>query len=176
MSEKRFKSLRSGRKIVVPGGASRQTSRTRALSIACFMGLLLICIQAFSFTITEGEAAQEEPPARPLESGTPVERKLAAGESHFYQLTIAAGQYVKLLVEQRGIDLQVQFSGPDSKDVINFDSEPRDRGTELVEYVAESAGSCRITVRPRRKGVPPGSYQIRIEEVRAATEADRELH
>ncbi|HKX26542.1 MAG TPA: hypothetical protein VJ302_02510, partial [Blastocatellia bacterium] len=39
------------------------------------------------------QAPAIEQPARPLEPGRPVERELAGGQSHTYQLTLAVGQY-----------------------------------------------------------------------------------
>src|SRR5262245_38954917 len=48
-----------------------------------------------------GRATQPE--AIPLELGKPIERELAGGQSHAYQITLAAGQYLNVVVEQRGI-------------------------------------------------------------------------
>src|SRR5262245_29831850 len=50
-----------------------------------------------------------------LEPGKPIERELTGDRSHAYRLPFAAGQYVKLVVEQRGIDIVVRLSGPDGK-------------------------------------------------------------
>ena len=65
---------------------------------------------------------------RPLEPGTPIERELAGGQSHSYQLTLTADQYLLVVVEQRGIDVVVQLLGPDDKQIMEFDSEIRDYG------------------------------------------------
>src|SRR5262244_1981050 len=58
---------------------------------------------------------QEDQKAQQLEPGKPIERELVGGESHSYQLALDAGQYVKLVVDQRGIDVAVRLSGPDGK-------------------------------------------------------------
>jgi CHAT domain-containing protein/Tfp pilus assembly protein PilF len=113
---------------------------------------------------------------RSLEAGQPIRRELAEGQQHSYRIGLSADQFLKAAVEQAGIDVVVQVSGPGGAQIIQFDSEPRIRGQESVSLVTEAAGEYQLTVRPRFKGVPAGSYEIRIEELRAATGNDRTLH
>ena len=40
-----------------------------------------------------------------LESGKPVEREIAGGQSPTYQIGLTAGQFLRVVVEQRGIDV-----------------------------------------------------------------------
>jgi len=42
-----------------------------------------------------------------LEEGKPIERELSGGESHSYQLNVTTGQYARVVVEQKGIDVVV---------------------------------------------------------------------
>src|SRR5215510_114688 len=121
------------------------------------------------------EARQNDQQVQRLELGKPVERELAGGQSHSYQLSLDAGQYVKLVIEQRGIDVMAQLSGPDGKLITEFNSESRNQGQETVEQVAEAAGSYKLKVRPMQEGAAAGNYEIRIEEVRSATDIDRAL-
>jgi CHAT domain-containing protein/tetratricopeptide (TPR) repeat protein len=154
-------------------------------SLMLFINLSPIQIQASSFTLYSGRevrpyavvigAVQEDQPARQLEPGKPIERELAGDQSHSYQLTLDAGKYVNLVVDQRGIDVLVQLWSPDSKLIAEFNSEGRNEGKETVELVAEKAGSYRLNVQPRQKGLASGRYEIRIEEVRDATDSDRTL-
>src|SRR4051794_9204440 len=44
-----------------------------------------------------GDAPQDRSKARVLEAGKPIERELGGGEAHSYQLTLAAGQYVRVV-------------------------------------------------------------------------------
>lgn len=118
--------------------------------------------------------AQEDQALR-LELGKPIERELAGGQSHSYQLSLASGQYVKLVVEQRGIDVLAQLSGPDGKLITEFNSESRTQGQEMVEQVAEAECVYKLKVRPMYEGAADGKYQIRIEELRNATDIDRAL-
>src|SRR5262245_20966501 len=118
---------------------------------------------------------QGEKDVRPLEPGKPIERELAGGQSHAYQITLSAGQFMKVIVEQRGIDVVVGLLGPDAKQIMEFDSEIRSQGQETVWQVAEVTGSYRLNVKPKHKGAPAGGYEIRLAELRAATEKDSVL-
>jgi len=123
-----------------------------------------------------GAKADDEKESRLLEPGKPIKRELAGDHSHTYQIMLSEGQFLKVIIEQQGIDVIAQLSGPGGEQIAKFDMEGRSQGQELVSYVAEAAGAYRLTVLPRRKQSPAGSYEIRIEELRAATENDRALH
>jgi CHAT domain-containing protein/Tfp pilus assembly protein PilF len=121
-------------------------------------------------------SAQETQQTQQIEPGKPIKRELAGGQSHSYRMTLAAGQYVKLVVDQRGIDVIVGFSGSDRKQVIIFDSESRIQGQETVSLVAEAADNYRLVVVARYKNAAMGRYEIQMVEMRGATEDDRALH
>ena len=46
----------------------------------------------------------------PLVPGQPVEREIAGGESNTYQITLESGQFMRVLVEQKGIDLTLALA------------------------------------------------------------------
>ncbi|MBO0783670.1 MAG: tetratricopeptide repeat-containing protein, partial [Ktedonobacteraceae bacterium] len=110
-----------------------------------------------------------------LELGKSIKRELAGGQQHTYELKLGADQFAQAIVEQEGIDVTVQVLGPDGKQMLEFDSEARLQGVEEVPLVAEAAGDYQLIVQSKSKGAPPGGYEIRIEELRAATERDRTL-
>ncbi|HKQ74572.1 MAG TPA: CHAT domain-containing tetratricopeptide repeat protein [Blastocatellia bacterium] len=110
-----------------------------------------------------------------LEPGRTINRELAAEQQHIYRINLAANQFLRAIVEQDGIDVVVRLSGPDGKQIMEFDSESRPRGQETVTLVAEAAGEHRLTVQPRQKGAAAGGYEIRIEKLRPATDDDRAL-
>src|SRR5262245_58919092 len=119
--------------------------------------------------------AVDEKDVRPLEQGRPVKRELSSGQKHIYQLRLSAGQFLNAIIEQQGIDVVAQISGPDGKQILEFDSERWLQGQEQASLVAEAAGDYRLTLRPKRKEAAAGRYEIRIEELRAATENDYAL-
>ena len=123
-----------------------------------------------------GAKADDENGARLLEHGKTIKRELAGGHSHTYRITLSAGQFLKVIVEQQGIDIVIQLSGPGGEQIAEFDSESRSQGQELAPFVAEANGVYLLTVRPKFKNAQTGGYEIRIEELRAATDDDRALH
>src|SRR5262249_42228438 len=42
-----------------------------------------------------------------LEPGKPIERELSGGQTHSYKITMISGQYLQVVVAQRGIDVAV---------------------------------------------------------------------
>jgi CHAT domain-containing protein/Tfp pilus assembly protein PilF len=120
--------------------------------------------------------AGNEKDAQPLEQGKPIKRELAGGQTHIYRIGLSADQFLRVVVKQDGIDVVAQVLGPDGKQIMEFDSESRNQGEESVLQVTEAAGDYRLVVSPKQKGAPAGCYEIRIEELRAATETDRALH
>jgi CHAT domain-containing protein/lipopolysaccharide biosynthesis regulator YciM len=119
--------------------------------------------------------AWENQQARQLEPGRPIERELTGGQSHSYQVTLTADQYAKVVVEQRGIDVEMKLSGLDGKQITRCDSETWTRGQETVEWVAEEGGNYRLDVAANYKNSEAGRYEIQVAEIRVATENDRAL-
>jgi CHAT domain-containing protein/Tfp pilus assembly protein PilF len=153
-------------------------SRRAVLSVCALMSWSMPTTRASvirpSVTATFSPA-QSEPDVRRLEPGRPIERELAGGQSHSYQLTLTADQYVLVAVEQRGIAVVVQLLGPDNKQLFEVDSEGRDDGRQSVSQVAEVSGSYRLNLRANQSGAQAGRYEIRVVELRTATERDRVL-
>jgi CHAT domain-containing protein/Tfp pilus assembly protein PilF len=123
-----------------------------------------------------GNRTSDENDVRVLEPSEPIKRDLAVGQQHGYQVRLGADQFLKAAVEQDGIDVVVQVSGPDGKQILEFDFESGLRSREEVSLVAEVAGDYLLLVRSTRATAPPGRYEIRIEELRAATENERALY
>src|SRR5262245_55363615 len=74
-----------------------------------------------------------------LEPGKPVERELSGGQSHFFKITMISGQYLRVVVAQRGIDVAVALFTPDSKKIGEADSEHMFEGSETMSAIAEAA-------------------------------------
>ena len=122
-----------------------------------------------------GNKADDEKEAPLLEPGKAIRRELSGDHSHTYRIRLAADQFLKAVIEQDGIDVEARLLGPDGKLIMGFDSESRLRGQETAPLVAEVEGDYWLVVQPRQKTAPAGDYEIRIEELRVATENDRAL-
>jgi len=123
----------------------------------------------------EVRPGQLEKQATPLEQGKPIERELGGGQTDSYQLTLTDGQYLKLVVDQRGVDVVVKLVGVDGKLLTEANADSRREGEETISWVAEAAGSYRVDVFPMYKNAVAGRYQIQLVELGVATEGDRVL-
>jgi CHAT domain-containing protein len=119
--------------------------------------------------------AQEKNEVRTLEPDKPVERELAGDEVHYYQATLSAGQFLTVIVDQRGIDAVVKLFDPDETLLSQVDSPNGIRGPEIVSVLAKQSGSYRLEVFALEKKAPAGRYEIRIDELREATVQDRTI-
>ena len=108
-----------------------------------------------------------------LEPGHPVTRTLSGGKAHTYLVALKAGQYVRVAAEQKGIDVVLRLLAPDGRELIAVDSPNGAWGPERASEVAATAGYYRIEVRSDNATDKPGQYEMRIEELRPATERDR---
>jgi CHAT domain-containing protein len=117
-------------------------------------------------------SAQNEPASISLEPGKPIERSIAAGESQSYSLTLTSGQYAHVVVDQRGVDVVVSIFSPDGTKVVQVDMPNGMYGPEPVSLVAETTGAYRVEVQSTSPKML-GRYEVKLEELRAATEQDR---
>src|SRR5262249_48529367 len=108
-----------------------------------------------------------------LEPGQPVERELAGGQTHTYQLALAVNQYLRVAVEQKGIDVVVTLFGPNSQKLIEVDSPNGAQGPETGSQGTEAPGNYRLEVRSPEMNAAAGRYEAKIEELRPAGPQDR---
>jgi hypothetical protein len=108
-----------------------------------------------------------------LQLGTPIERTIAPGQSHSYQIIAEENTLVQITVEQRGVDVVVRIHNPVGKKVGEYDSPNGDDGPENVSFVTTAKAPYRIEVTPlSREPAPAGRYEIRLIELRPATEEE----
>ena len=130
-----------------------------------------VLLVAFSCVIclATANAAQDQT----LQLNQPIERKLGPGETHNFTITLEENTFAQLVVEQRGIDAIVKVSSPNGKSLGDFDSPNGADGPENVSFVAITAGAYRVVVAPLTPNDPSsGQYQIKLIEVRQATEQE----
>src|SRR5262245_2073693 len=92
-------------------------------------------------------AAQSAQESMTLEPGKPIERELSGGQSHSYKIMMASGQYLHMVVEQRGIDVAVALFAPDGKTIGEVNGEQTTLKFETISAIAEATGAYRVEVR-----------------------------
>jgi hypothetical protein len=126
-----------------------RTGKLRWLPLA----FCLLCV------IAHGQEAKLVP-------GQPDERALAGGESHTYQLTLAAGQFLRVIVQQKGIDVVVQLMTPDGKPLGEADFTGTS-GQESLSREVAIGGDYRVVIRSVTATAVKGAYEAKVE-VKAA--------
>ncbi|MDQ3750171.1 MAG: CHAT domain-containing protein, partial [Acidobacteriota bacterium] len=130
--------------------------------------LIITQLSVFNFAQTKPEQASQR-----LEQGKPVERELKGGEVHTYSIQVKAAQLLRLIVEQRGIDVVIALNAPDGKQLAEMDSPSGTQGPEQIEVFAEAAGEYQLKVQSLEKEAAAGRYEVKIETLRDATAKDR---
>jgi len=152
--------------------------RTRIINLLIWVGLsaspyLWTGAAPVQASASERSAAQSAQESSSLELGKPIQRELSGGQSHSYKITMISGQYLHVVVDQRGIDVAVALFTPDGKKISEVDSEHIVEGSETVSTIAEAPGAYLIEVRSPEKTAKTGRYEIKVEELRAATVEDK---
>ena len=133
---------------------------------------VLLLFAAFNLSVNVTQSQHE---ISTLEPRIGIERELAGGQKHRYQISLTAGQFARVNIEQRGIDVVVRSFGNEGKQIAEFDSEFRSNGNEVVDLIAETAGVYRLEVAAKNQTDRAGRYEIRLAEVRVVTDGDRSL-
>ena len=110
--------------------------------------------------------------ATKLEAGKHFEQQIAGTEIHSYELDLAVDQFAEVTVDQRGIDLAVWTYDPNGQKIAEVDG-IRAGDYESIIFVGEIAGSYRLEIRTTSPNEPVGQYDIKIKELRPATQKDK---
>jgi CHAT domain-containing protein/tetratricopeptide (TPR) repeat protein len=104
----------------------------------------------------------------------PLERRLAPAHTDSFRVPMSAGQYARIVVEQKGVDVVVRVSGPDGKLLFAADSPNDDWGPEPASWIAPQSGSYLVTVAGSTTAASSGGpYRIELIELRPPSESDR---
>src|SRR5688500_9605866 len=76
---------------------------------------------ALALAVAVSAAAPASPPATRLREGELGERRIAANQSHHSEIELQEGQYLPLEVQQYGVDVGVEVTGPAGEPVLSAD-------------------------------------------------------
>ena len=136
-------------------------------TLATLIAALVVCSQADS-AITLHSQGSDLPV---LERGQPVERTLEPGQKNSYWIRVDAGQFLQVVVEQRGVDVVVTLYGLEGQAIYAADCPCGAKGPETISFIAPVSGSYRLEISPAPKATA-GRYEARIAALRQAVEAD----
>ena len=107
-----------------------------------------------------------------LKKEEPIARELSGGESHTYQINLIKDQFASIIIEQRGIDLKIQWSDSSGNPLLKLDDEVRIPSKEVLDVVTATTEQYLLVVSASSKSAPRGSYEIRVSEIRDASDHD----
>lgn len=108
-----------------------------------------------------------------LRQNQPIKQQLARSDAHSYRVTLQSGEYIRVVVEQEEIDVEVRLFGPEGQKVVETDNGPAPE-LESLSVLAETPGEYRLEISLHDKQAAAGNYEIRIEERRQATSRDKD--
>ena len=103
-----------------------------------------------------------------------MERLLGGGERHEHRLAVEAGWYVRLEIEQVGVDVAVSLLGPDGAALFSTDDPDGIQDKEIVAVIAPVAGELVLAVTARDPAAAPGAYRVNVTARRPAGPGDVE--
>lgn len=107
-----------------------------------------------------------------LKRDAEVTRQIRAEESHEFELRMEPNQLVRIVVEQRGVDVGVGLYDPDGKLVAEVDSPTGRYGPERLSAVSAQRGTYCLAVRALGEPTNTGTYRLVVEDLRSATGDD----
>ena len=113
---------------------------------------------------------QEE---RTLEPDKPIEGELTGGSHHSYRVALTSGQFLHVMVQQRGIDLLVTLRDRNGATLSEMDGLQGPSDLEELSYEATVTGQYVVEVRAKGTSSNSGRYEVRIQRADATSQQDR---
>lgn len=120
----------------------------------------------------DGTATADPRKAQPLGPGSQYQKVLAGGQSHYYAFDLYPGEFLRAVVEQQGIDVEMTLLTAGGGEIVKVNNANGTRGRESVSVMAEQRAGFLIKVSAREPLAKAESYRILVAERRAATEED----
>lgn len=108
----------------------------------------------------------------PLADGLELSREIRGGEKHVYPVDLQAGQFLRMAVQEDGVDLALRLIDPAGKPVTGTDSLRSGRAEEREDLaaLADKAGTYQFEV--AASGRDAGRYTLNVEGPRVAGKED----
>lgn len=107
-----------------------------------------------------------------LELGKPVQRELKGGETDIYTIKVKKGQFLRVVTEQKGIDVVVTLVGPDDKKILEADTSNGAWGPEPASLIVDASGVYVIRIGSTDTNVAPGKYEVKVTDRRKPLPSD----
>jgi CHAT domain-containing protein/tetratricopeptide (TPR) repeat protein len=117
------------------------------------------------------DAAQTPKEPQELALNKPVKRIIAAGELHLYQVHLAYGQYLHMVLGEVGTKLEVTLRGPTQGKILQVRS--RKIWPTAFSFISAAAGIHIIEIRSLAVDGIQSDYKLSVDKIRNANAQDK---
>src|ERR1035441_9882321 len=112
------------------------------------------------------------PPAVARQAGRlalhqPVERELGPGQTDVFTVDVAAGLFLHVEAEKKGVDVVLVLADPAGKPLVTADSPNGAFGPEPASLIADQGGEYQIRVPRSPRSAETGRYRIELTDLHA---------
>jgi tetratricopeptide (TPR) repeat protein len=106
-------------------------------------------------------------PSHPsMEPGLLAEDRIGAGTTKALTLTLAAGEYVHVEVDQNEVDVALSLVGPDGARLVDIDAAANAADPESLHFAAMAGGVYSLEVRAADPDAVEGGVRIHLKQIR----------
>lgn len=149
-------------------------SGDRRVVLPLSLGLLVLCLACVTAPARPPEPPAEPPGPAVLVPGRPVTGELAGREKREWLLPVGAGDYLRLRIDQKDIDVVASLLGPAGEILATADGPGGTRRPEVLPLISPAAGDLHLIVTARDPSAPPGQLRVELEELRPGRPGDSE--
>lgn len=148
----------------------RQTSRLlRVVRLSLGFILLLNLLATRGMSRVQTTIAHDD---MVLLTGQGFEKELAKGQAHTYKISVAANNYLRVVIEQHGIIIIATLYDSQGKELVKADNPSGTHGPIYLSTISPSPVDYRLEVRSTETWANAGRYKIAIEQLREAKQSD----
>ena len=141
-----------------------------SINFSILIALVFIYFQGVTIAF-----AQIPKEAVQLSLGSVIEAQLSGGQKRSYKITPNAGDFIKIKVEQQGIDVVLRLYSPTGTPLTEIDTPNGTEGIERIVWMFEKAGNYWLEVKALDADAAPGNYRLQVQELHPATDLDKKL-
>jgi CHAT domain-containing protein/tetratricopeptide (TPR) repeat protein len=136
-----------------------------------------LCFSLLSFSLlnlaAQPQYAPQIIPAGRLELQRPVVRTLAPRTADSFLVTVEAGQFIHVVVEQKGADVALEILDPSGRLLTSMQSPTNEFGFEHASVIAAKAGAYQVRVVAKPTRPDPSAYRIELLALHAPLAEDQ---
>lgn len=107
-----------------------------------------------------------------LKLGEPFSTVMKKGEKHNFKLTLTGNQFVRLELDQQGIDVKIVAWQPNGTPIRSFDSPNGANGSEIITLMAKDEGEYFFMVEPFAENAESGRYTFEVKSIESFGETN----